>query len=582
MSEIVFDTSIAVLPFVNLRGQKDDEYLGDGISNEIINLLSRNTDLKVTARTSSFSFKNQSIDIPTIGEKLGVSKILEGTITRNKDRVRVNVQLINAADGFQLWSEKYDRDFIDLFDLQDELAESIAQQLKLRLDTKKVKSPHSSTNLEAYSWYLKGQYFAQKWIPGNLEKSLNCYEKSILLDGDFAPSYSGLASCWSFIALAPGGEAKTAYQRAREYTLKALKLDVNSSEAHMSLALLKLLNDLDFSGAFHSFERAMKLDEGNAQLHHLYSFYLNCIGKNKEAVKEMEWAVELDPLSSQVSSTYGYTLMVAGEYEKALIQLEKTLDLDPDSNTALDTKAWILVYLSRFDEAESIFKQINSHILAPASLCFLFHQKGDNKSFNYYLKKLEDCIGENSPVHRELAMVYALIGEYKRAIYHTELALEENLSFITLLSHPAWRNLRNDTSFYKLRKKLRLANASVITYQNLNSHELVVIKTDTKEELVVSINELIYIEAQANYSKIVWYDGDKINEKLLRVSLNSIEDQIISPDLYRCHRSFIINTRSQYHLAESTRDFKLTPVHTNIHIPVSRSKVKEVSALFIS
>ena len=578
MDQPKFDNSIAVLPFVNLGENREDDYLGNGIANEVINGLARITDLKVTARTSSFSFKEGVADIPTIGKKLGVASILEGTVARFGDRIRVNVQLVNVEDGFQLWSEKYDRSFTAIFDLQDELAQRICEQLKIKLSAVSTPERPGYSNVEAYNLYLKGLFFSQRWSADNVEKAMAFFSKSIELDPLFALPYSGVANCWSLRAVTGNFDVTEAYRQMRTFTLKALELDDRLAESHLSMALLKLFRDADLSGSFYSFQTAMNLNPGLAEVHHIYSFYLNCLGKNREAIREVELAAELDPLSSQVNSSLAYSLMVAGEYERAITQFEKTLELDPGSETAREGIGWTYLFQKKYDEAEEILN-VESHLLtAPVNLCYLNGVKGNKPEAEKYLDQLLTLYQKDNYLNRELSMAYTGLGDFERACHYAEKAFEQKIGFATVLSHPAWKPLREHPRFYKLRKKLGLNHARLIENHNLLAREQSVIKSETREELVLNLKDLLFIEAQANYSRIVWLEQEKIREKLLRISLSGIEEQALSPNLYRCHKSFIINTKARFHVHESSRNFRLTPVNTNLRIPVSRTRIKELSA----
>jgi len=256
------DKSIAVLPFVNMSADPENEYFSDGISEEILNALTHVDGIQVTARTSSFQFKGKNEDVRQIGAKLGVANVLEGTVRRAGKKVRINVQLINTTDGYHAWSEVYDRELEDIFEVQDEIATKIVTRLKenFAVNEKKenvVKSP--TENIDAYNLYLKGRYYWNKSNPEDIRRAIDTFEEAIRLDPNFALPYCSLSYCYSFLGSSGILPPSEAYPKAKDYTLKAIELDPNHAESHLSLATIKFYHNWDFDGAEVSLNKAHDL-----------------------------------------------------------------------------------------------------------------------------------------------------------------------------------------------------------------------------------------------------------------------------------------------------------------------------------
>ncbi|HSA91610.1 MAG TPA: protein kinase, partial [Terriglobales bacterium] len=291
--------SIAVLPFVDMSEEKNQEYFSDGLAEELLNNLAKIPELRVAARTSAFQFKGKNEDLRTVGEKLNVATVLEGSVRREGKRVRITAQLIKAADGFHLWSETYDREITDIFTVQDEIARSVAGSLKVTLLGGKTATPSApGKNAEAYSAYLQGRYFNERLGKGNLEKAIGYYEQAIKLDPSYAPGWVGLAEVRSRQADAGYLPTEEGYRKAREAVERALALDANLAEAHAAMGWIKKGYDWDWAGADASYQRALALEPGNARVMRGAATLANTLGRFEEALALDRRAVELDPLSA--------------------------------------------------------------------------------------------------------------------------------------------------------------------------------------------------------------------------------------------------------------------------------------------
>jgi TolB-like protein/Tfp pilus assembly protein PilF len=323
--------SIAVLPFANLSRDPDNAYFADGMQDEILARLSKIADLKVISRTSTQKYKSAPDNLREIAKQLGVANILEGSVQKAADQVRVNVQLINALNDAHLWSDIYDRKLTDIFAVESDIAETIADTLQAKLTgaEKQMISGRPTSDTAAYELYLKGRSLWGKRGGENLRRSIAFYEQAIARDPSYAPAYGGLAEAYvilpGYAAMAP----RDVYRKAKAAALKALQLDDKLAEAHAALALV-LSGELDMTGSLAEFHRAIAVNPNYATAHQWYgNGPLAAVGRFDEAIAEGKRAIELDPLSPVINSDLGETLVHARRYDEAVAQLRKTVEIDP-------------------------------------------------------------------------------------------------------------------------------------------------------------------------------------------------------------------------------------------------------------
>jgi TolB-like protein/Flp pilus assembly protein TadD/class 3 adenylate cyclase len=333
--------SIAVLPFVNMSADKGDEYLSDGVSEELITALSKITGLQVKARTSSFAFKGKNEDIQKIGELLHVSHLLEGSVAKAGNKLRITAQLIQASDGNHLWSDTYDREMQDIFVVRSEVAQQVAATLKIRLlgEDKKRIDKKPTENLEAYNLYRQGRYYADKLSEDGTKRAVSFFQQAIEKDPRFALAYAGIADNYVLIAdvFIPPREA---FSKAKEAALKAIELDDSLAEAHASLGFVHYHYDWDWAAAEKEFKRAISLNPQSAQSYTLYTHYLAGMGRFDEANNQGRRALELDPLSASIHWFLGWGAIFAGRGDEAISQFSKAAELDPNN-------PWVRSFLGR-------------------------------------------------------------------------------------------------------------------------------------------------------------------------------------------------------------------------------------------
>ena len=327
-----FENSIAVLPFQDMSPQKDQEYFCDGITEELINVLTHVESLKVIARTSCFAFKDKHKDVREIGKKLDVENLLEGSIQKDNNRLRITAQLIKVTDGSHIWSERFDRDINDLFAIQDEISLAIVDTLKVKLlgEEKAQIIKRSTENLEAYNLYLQGIYFTQMMTPEGYKKALGYYRQALQKDPNFALAYTGLTTIYLASTTYGNAPPHEAYPKIKEYTKKALEIDSNLAEAHSTLGTICMYYDWNWKAAEQEFNLAIQLNPNSQWIHIWYSLFLTVTDRHDEAIVEAERALELDPLSSFINTSLGHAYYYARQYDNAIEKQRLTITMYPD------------------------------------------------------------------------------------------------------------------------------------------------------------------------------------------------------------------------------------------------------------
>jgi len=332
VSTIKSQPSIAVLPFINMSADPEQEYFCDGMTEEIINALTHVEGLHVVARTSAFAFKGKDEDITEIGRQLRVSSLLEGSVRKTGNRLRISAQLVNVADGYHLWSDAYNRELEDVFAIQEEISLAIVEALKVKLlKTEKAAILKRYTeDLEAYNLYLKGNYYWQMLTTEGFDKAIECYEQALQKDPHYALAYNGLAMVYwasSYFGNVPSNEA---YPRAKEYAKKALEIDDTLAEAYASLGYISTFYDWNWTVAEKEFKRALELNPNSSITHENYSEFLVVTGQYDEAIIEVKRARDIDPLSVYINSIVSLELFYAGMYDEAIEDLQNTITMNPN------------------------------------------------------------------------------------------------------------------------------------------------------------------------------------------------------------------------------------------------------------
>ena len=448
--------SIAVLPFVDMSSEKNQEYFSDGLAEELLNDLAKIPGLRVAARTSSFQFKGKNEDLRTVGEKLNVGAILEGSVRKQGSRVRITAQLIKVGDGFHLWSETYDREMNDIFAVQEDIGRSVAGSLKVALLGRKTAMPSAQgTNAEAYNAYLQGEYFLKRHGKENLENALGYYEQTIKLDPGYAPAWVGLAAARSDQADRGYLPVEEGYRKAREATERALALDANLAAAHAAMGGIKMSYDWDWAGADASYQRALALEPGNAKFVRNAGMLAKTLGRLDEALAQDRRAVELDPLSVPAHNTLGLAAYYAGRREEAAAALKKAMELNrefPGSHNSLGQ-----VYLAQAHPQEALaeMEREPEPALRLQGQALAYHALGRRKESDAALAEL--IAKYQADAAFQIAEVYAFRGEADRAFEWLERAYAQRDSGLAeMKGDPLLKSLERDPRYAAFLKKMRL------------------------------------------------------------------------------------------------------------------------------
>jgi TolB-like protein/DNA-binding winged helix-turn-helix (wHTH) protein len=457
--------SLAVLPLENLSGDKEQEYFADGMTDALITDLAQIGSLRVISRTSAMQFKGSREPLPQIGRDLKVDAVVEGTVARGESRVRVTAQLIEASSDQHLWAKSYERDLKDVLALQDEIAQDITEQIRVKLTSKErsLLTQAHAVDPEAHDAYLRGRYWWSKRRAA-VWKGLDDFQKAITKDPSYALAYAGIANSYFVLGFDGNLSPKEAFPKAREASIKALDLDPSLAEAHASLAIVKFFHDRDWSGADDEFKRAIGLNPNDATAHQWYSTYLTGMGRFDEALKEIERARELDPFSPAVNWWLGRTLYYAGRYDDALRLLQQALEMFPDQWELYNNIADVYEHKRMFAEAFAARQQALSIQRDPTvtALAEAYRRSGYR---GWLLKKIE--ILEQAPpqtiqvrqqeTHLDafkffgIAYFYTLLNDEAHAMPYLLRAYDGgNPSVLFLRVSSNWDNIRSSPRFRDL------------------------------------------------------------------------------------------------------------------------------------
>jgi TolB-like protein/tetratricopeptide (TPR) repeat protein len=455
--------SVAVLPFTDLSPQKDQDYFCEGLAEEIINALTKITNLEVAAKSSTFSAKFKAMDVREIGRELGVGAVLAGSVRRGDNRLRITAQLINVATGYHFWSEMFERPLEDIFTIQDEITLAIVDRLKVKLlgGEKAALLKRPTVDPEAYNLYLQGRHAWNKRTPDGLKKGLECFEQAIAKDGSYARAYTGVSDCYAIMGyyFLP---ARYAFGKARDAALRALEIDGTLAEAHSSMAFAKENLERDWAAAEQGFRRAIELDPDYIWSHHWYALYLAARGRHSESLAEIKRALEVDPTSPQLNMVLGMIFYLARFYDRAVDELRKAVEMDP--HHVLATFYLGLAYLEkgRFDEAMAHVRRA-AHLTGNApffvqGVGYVHAASGRTEEARAVLAALEETAKKTfvSPVFT--ALIHFKLDENDRGFEWLGKAFEDGDHWLEYIKvFPGFDGIRADPRYGMLLEKLKLA-----------------------------------------------------------------------------------------------------------------------------
>ncbi|HKC37831.1 MAG TPA: hypothetical protein VKB95_17260, partial [Chitinophagaceae bacterium] len=456
------EKSIAVLPFLNMSNDPDQEYFSDGITEEIVNLLTHIKDLRVAGRTSSFHFKGRDIDIRLVGQKLNVRTLLEGSIRKQNFSLRITAQLINAEDGIQIWSERYDRELHDIFAIQDEIALAITEELKTTLleKDKMLINENRTGNKEAYDLYLKGRFHLNQRGVG-IQKALQYFQQAVEKDPAFSLPYSGMADAYFILGFYGALPTNIAMTKARENAEKAIQSDNSNAEGLTTLACISAFYDWNWTEAKKRFQRVFEINPNYAPAHCWYSYYLSFVeGKSEDGIKEARKAAELlEPFESISHHVLSVTYMTANKFEEALEAAKMAIQLDPSSFTGYRALGVSLAGLHRYEEAVDALTTCallsSRHVWALCELCWVYSLLGKVSEAQKILDELIVRAKTESISGLFLSGPAYFSKNYDQALEFMELAFEQRdctLPFIK--AYPPCSYLITDIRFQPFIKRM--------------------------------------------------------------------------------------------------------------------------------
>lgn len=468
--------SIAVLPFSNFSSDPDNEYFSDGITEEIISALSKIKDLKVASRTSVFTYKKLNKDIREIGKELNVSTVLEGSVRKSGNKIRVTAQLINTGDGFHIWSENFNCELEDIFDVQDEISKKIVRKLQDSFsaqDKKKKVYESLSDNADAYNYYLQGLYYWNKRTPEATFKAIDFFDRAIRECDTYTNAIAKLANCYTYLGSVDHLPGETAFLIAEKYAFRAVDIDPKSSESYTALGYAKLFR-WDFNAAETNLQKAITLEPENGEGHQVLALYNRIIGKYDQMLAHAEAALKIDPQSLPALLESGCSYEAMRNYKKAIEEFNKALELDSLFRSASESKAIVFINQKKYEKALQIIKsyrkQIDSKYLGATELAIIYARMGNLKMAEKYLDLVKTSVTEepNRNLSLDFVKVYSALGMKDPAFESLQKAVDSRLGSVLLIhTLPMVDDLRDDLRFQEIIDQIGLPTK--VSMMNHNS-----------------------------------------------------------------------------------------------------------------
>jgi len=456
--------SIAVLPFKDMSPAKDQEYFCEGIAEELLNALVQIEGLQVAARTSSAQFKDKAVNLQSIGRELGVQSVLEGSVRKSGDRLRITAQLINVEDGYHLFSEKYDRAADDVFAIQDEISLAIVDKLKVKLlrDEKSKLVKRHTDNEEAYRLYLQGRYFWNRRHEGRVQRGLEYFQRAIAIDPDYALPYSGIADCYFSLGFFDFLAPKVAFGKCKEAALRAVELDPDLAEAHASLGNALFYFDWDWPAAEAEFRHAISLNPNYAAVHYFYGMFLTAAGRFDDAVAQEGRAMELDPIQPAIRAAQAFTLRLADRNDEAIATSRASIEFDPNFFVSWLNLGQEYALIGKFADGEEAVRKADDLVGGTSTLILAILGQvvglaGKRDEARLILDRILEFSKSKYASAQLIAIFYWLFDEHDTAFEWIERAIEERDHWVCYSSNlPAVCEMRSDPRFTALLKKAGL------------------------------------------------------------------------------------------------------------------------------
>ena len=468
-ADIAPEHSVAVLPLVNISADPENDYFCDGLAEEILNALAKIESLKVAARTSAFSFKGTNTDAKQIGRILGVRNVLEGSVRKIGDRVRIMMQLVNAADGYQLWSERYDREMNDIFAVQDEITLAVVEALKLQLIGRERSEilKKATANTEAYELYLRGRAIWNRRTPADLERAIQSFEKAIAIDPDYALAYAGVADSYTLLAYFEAFAPADVREYARGSAKKAIELGIDTAEAQTSMAIYALIFEFDWPVIEGHFLKAIEINPRYVQARYLYGTHLAVLSRFEEAFEQGRIALELDPLNLPLNGNVARALYLGRRYEDGIEVAQKTLELSPHfffTHWALGVCHRQLGHLDQAIEHLELSVAKSGIFVLKGDLGIALAMAGRTDEARQILVELEAERKLRYISQHWSAVIHAALGEKSKALECLQRAWKERAVQLTWLAvDPSYDSLRDEPGFQDVLEKMKFPVSGRVT-----------------------------------------------------------------------------------------------------------------------
>jgi adenylate cyclase len=547
--------TIAVLPFVNFSDSKDNEYFSDGITEEIINALAKIRNLKVTSRTSSFFFKGKNIAITDIGEKLGVSTILEGSVRLSGNFLRITAQLIQVKEDYHFWSETWDRKLENVFEIQDEVSLLIADKLREHfghLEINETLVTKQTENINAYEYCLKAKFHENKWNPEDINTAISLYEKALVLDSNYAEAHLGLAGCYSFLGTIAFIPFEEGWKKTINHTNQALNLNGQSSGVHYQLSNQAFFIECDFNKALKEGKKAIALNPNNAEAQQNISFLYTLTGDLEKSSLHLEIALSINPLSEETHFFRAYYHYMIEDYLQALEMVEQCLFSNDKNIPAHSIKATCLLQLGRYDEVLNYFDNIPAEVVLQGEktgiVGLAYALKNDTINASIYLEKLIEKSKEEDGFAADsyLFMMYVVIGDLDKAFEWVERAIENKSSLLFIRYVDPIINALKKDSRYEVFKKT-------------------IFKTDELEVPIKQKTVLLSATKAAEYSsRLLVYLSEKESFLNPDLSLRELASQI---EIHPNHLSWLLNNSFGKNYNEFINKYRIEAFKLNAKAP---------------
>ncbi len=569
-------SSVAVMPFSDLGASADDHFLGPGISEAIIHALSRLKGISIISRSSSFAFSAQHSDIREAGRILGVAYVLEGSIQKHENKIRVTAQLINTHTGYHEFSETYDKELKDLFSIQEEIAWLIAQRLKQEIKQKdklQMALPRTS-NTKALEKYLQASHLMK--FPGkeDIKRAIELFKCAIEEDPGFPLSYTGVSICYTYLGALKYMDEEESYRKSGEYALMAMQINPELPEAMVVHALSSFwVNNWNLNNAQQVISAALRIAPGAAEIRLFHGMFTLISGNKKDALSEVLLANKLDPMNPNILSRMAYTYLCLEDYEEAHNCFRLAHNTAPFAMYINYILSWSYLLQGQYKRAELALQEVDeekdAYQSVPGTQGFLDAKQGREGEAYEQIRQI-GLMKEQGTIkfpQYNYALVYAGLDKRDEMFYHLEKAFSEKpVHLMFIQADPFWDPYRSDSRFVQIVNRI---------FKRSPSSGKIILQSETREKLGLQSDDILFISAEDNYSRVVWTEEKKRKEKILRATLKYLEEQLSGTDILRCHRSYLVNC-SRYTLQGDSRGYRLTSRADSMPIPVSRAHSKEI------